>query len=87
MEVDGVAAGVNPRPTGSIDGAEKASPKGSPQRRMAFVGRGEAKAQVEFSACGKWNIVACASTREVAEHSEVGGVMVGSVYPSVSLFG
>ena len=42
---------------------EKASPKGSPQRRMAFVGRGEAKAQVEFSACGKWNIVACASTR------------------------
>jgi hypothetical protein len=30
---------------------------------MAFVGRGEAKAQVEFSACGKWNIVPCASTK------------------------
>jgi hypothetical protein len=30
---------------------------------MAFVGRGEAKAQAEFSACGKWNIVPCASTK------------------------
>jgi hypothetical protein len=29
---------------------------------MAFVGRGETKAQVEFSACGKWNDVACVST-------------------------
>jgi hypothetical protein len=28
---------------------------------MAFVGRGEAKIQAEFSACGKWSIVACAS--------------------------
>ena len=36
---------------------------GTPQRRTAFVGRGEAKAQVEFSACGKWNIVTCASTK------------------------
>jgi hypothetical protein len=27
------------------------------------VGRGEAKAQVEFSACGKWNDVPCASTK------------------------
>ena len=55
-------------PTGSIDGAQEKPPlKGSPQRRMAFVGRGEAKTQVEFSACGKWNIVACALTREVAE--------------------
>ena len=35
---------------------------GTPQRRMAFVGRGKAKAQVEFSPCGKWNGVPCALT-------------------------
>ena len=35
---------------------------GAPQRRMAFVGGGEAKTQVEFFACGKCSIVACAST-------------------------
>ena len=55
------------RTTSSFGSAQEKPPlKGSPQRRMAFVGRGEAKTQVEFSACGKWNIVACASTREVA---------------------
>ena len=27
--------------------------EGTPQKRTAFVGRGEAKAQVKFSACGK----------------------------------
>ena len=35
---------------------------GSPQRRMAFVWRGEGKIQAEFSACRKWNIVSCSST-------------------------
>ena len=35
---------------------------GTPQRRMAFVGRGEAKTQAVFSACGKCSGVSCAST-------------------------
>ena len=34
--------------------------------KACFVGRGEAKAQVEFSACGKCNIVTCALTKRVA---------------------
>ena len=37
---------------------------GTPQRRMVFVGRGEAKIQPEFSACGKWSIGFCASTSD-----------------------
>ena len=67
--IRGVGGGSKPPPyDSSIDGAQEKPPlKGSPQRHTAFVGRGEAKAQVEFSACGKWNIVACVSTREVAE--------------------
>ncbi len=39
---------------------------GSPQRRMAFVGRGEAKMLVEFPACRKWKSASCASTKRVA---------------------
>ena len=35
-------------------------------RKACFVGRGKAKAQLEFSACGKCNIVACALTKRVA---------------------
>ena len=35
---------------------------GPPQRRIAFVGRGEVKIRVEFPACRKWNIVSCTST-------------------------
>ena len=35
-------------------------------RKACFVGRGKAKAQVEFFACGKCNIVACALTKRVA---------------------
>ena len=36
--------------------------KGTPQN-CSFVGRGEVKIRVEFSACRKWNIVSCTSTR------------------------
>ena len=36
---------------------------GTPQRRMAFVGRGEAKTQAVFSVCGKCSGVSCASTK------------------------
>ena len=36
---------------------------GAPQRRTAFVGRGEAKTQVAFFACEKCSIVSCASTK------------------------
>ena len=39
---------------------------GTPQRRMAFVGGGEAKIRVEFPACRKWNDVSCALTKRVA---------------------
>jgi len=35
-------------------------------RKACFAGRGKAKAQMEFSACGKCNIVACALTKRVA---------------------
>ena len=35
-------------------------------RKAGFAGKGEAKTQVEFSACGKCNIVACALTKRVA---------------------
>ena len=35
-------------------------------RKACFAGKGEAKTQVEFSACGKCNIVACALTKRVA---------------------
>ena len=34
--------------------------------KACFVGRGKAKAQMEFSACGKRNVVACALTKRVA---------------------
>jgi hypothetical protein len=33
---------------------------------MAFMGRGKAKTQMVFSACGKYSIVACALTKRVA---------------------
>jgi hypothetical protein len=59
MEVCGITVGVSPHPTVS----SWAKQMGTLQRRIAFVGRGEAKTQVEFSACGKWNIVPCASTK------------------------
>jgi hypothetical protein len=39
-------------------------------RKACFVGRGKAKAQVKFSACGKCNIVACALTKRVAAGGE-----------------
>ena len=42
-------------------GREKRGP-----RKACFVGRGKAKVQSEFSACGKWSIVACALTKRVA---------------------
>ena len=34
--------------------------------KASFVGRGKAKTQAVFPACGKYNIVACALTKRVA---------------------
>jgi hypothetical protein len=41
-------------------------------RKACFVGRGKAKIQSDFSACGKWSIVACALTKRVAAVGERG---------------
>ena len=46
-------------------------------RKACFVGRGKAKAQLEFSACGKCNIVACALTKRVAAVGERRSCAVG----------
>ena len=49
--------------------------QGFPQRRKVFVGRGEAKTQSEFSACGKCSVVACALTKRVAAVGERGSCL------------
>ena len=46
--------------------------KGTPQRRMVFEGRGKAKTQLIFPACGKYRVVACALTKRVAAVGERG---------------
>ena len=57
------------RTAGESPGSEGSAAGGSATwgpRKACFVGRGKAKAQLEFSACGKCNIVACALTKRVA---------------------
>ena len=64
---------------GKFGGAGRAT-KGPPQRRTAFVGRGEAKTQAVFSACGKCSGVSCASTNW-------GSVVLKEYTPSVFAYG
>ena len=57
------------RTAGESLGSESTAADGSTTwgpRKACFVGGGKAKAQLEFSACGKCNIVACALTKRVA---------------------
>ena len=51
------------RPSRKVSGGQK---KGVPTK-PALWGRGEAKSQVVFSACGKYRIVTCAPTKAVGE--------------------